>query len=299
MSNSCGFSCSILWRLLRPHTLTASFLPVLTGAALAWCHTRSLRIDLLLAMLAVAALLQTATNIFNEYYDYLRGVDTVASTGIAGAITRDGLPPRLILRLALGTMALAIVPGLYLCAECGWWLFAAGVLSAMAGYFYTGGPWPIAASPLGELVSGGFMGGGIVLLACYVQMGRLQWIDAAIAFSFMLLIASILTANNIRDIEGDTAAGRHTLVILLGRERAIVFLAAMLFAAHGWIVLLVCLQKLPLWTLLSLGGVLPSVAAIRAFRRGRALSAGMQAMRRVAQVNTVFGVLLIAGLLCG
>lgn len=104
----------ILWRLTRPHTLTASFVPVLLGTVLAMFYVK---VDFLLflAMLFSCLWIQIATNLFNEYYDFKRGLDTEDSVGIGGAIVRHGMKPKTILRLALGSYAIALVLGVYIC----------------------------------------------------------------------------------------------------------------------------------------------------------------------------------------
>src|SRR5687767_6447824 len=78
------------WQLTRPHTLTAAFVPVFLGTALA---LEEGKIDFLLfsAMLLASLMIQAATNMFNEYYDFKHGLDNEHSIGIGGAIVRDGI----------------------------------------------------------------------------------------------------------------------------------------------------------------------------------------------------------------
>jgi 1,4-dihydroxy-2-naphthoate octaprenyltransferase len=287
----------VLWNLLRPHTLTASFIPVLVGSALAWRSTGHLRIPLLVAMLIASTLIQAATNTFNEYFDYLRGLDTADSVGIAGAITQDGIKPKTILRIALAALALATLLGLYICASSSWWLALIGAVSMLVGFFYTGGPHPIAATPFGEIFAGGFMGSGIILLACFIQQRFVTLHDLLASIPSAILIGAILTANNIRDLNGDKQNGRRTLAILLGHRKAVCLLAACMIAANLWIVALVAFHQLPTLTLLVLGSLWPAAAAIRIFLAGRTPMQMMPAMLRVAQTNTIFGVLLLIGLL--
>jgi 1,4-dihydroxy-2-naphthoate octaprenyltransferase len=287
----------VAWKLFRPHTLTASFIPVLIGTALAWKTTGHLHADLLIAMLVASTLIQAATNMFNEYFDHARGLDTAESVGIAGAITHDGVRPKIILRSAVLMLILATVLGVYICAYSSWWLALIGAVSMLVGYFYTGGPYPIAATPSGEIFAGGFMGSGIILLSCFIQQGFINAYDVLISIPSAILIAAILTANNIRDLEGDRQNGRHTLAILLGHKRAVWFLACSLAAANLWIGALVVTGVLSPWTLLVFGSLLPSNAAIQVFRAGGKPAQMMPGMTRVAQTNTVFGILLLAGLL--
>lgn len=104
------------WRLLRPHTLTASLVPVLVGSMYAFSCTRTLHFGLFLAMLIASCAIQVATNLFNEYYDYVRGLDTKDSVGIGGTIVHDGASPQFVLGLALGFYGAGGAAGhLYLC----------------------------------------------------------------------------------------------------------------------------------------------------------------------------------------
>jgi 1,4-dihydroxy-2-naphthoate octaprenyltransferase len=289
----------LIWNLFRPHTLTASFVPVLIGSALAWRTTGHLRLLLLVAMLLASVLIQAATNMFNEYFDYVGGLDTAQSVGIAGAITQDGLSPKTILRIAVAALVLAMLLGVYICAFSSWWLAPIGVLCMLIGYLYAGGPHPISATPFGEIFAGGFMGGGIILLSCFIQQRFVNGSDVLASIPSAILIGAILTSNNIRDLKGDQKHGRRTLVILLGHKRAVWFLAGSLAAANLWVVVLIAMRILPLPALLALGSLVPSIAAIRVFRVGGNPARMMVGMKRVAQTNTVFGVLLLIGLLIG
>jgi 1,4-dihydroxy-2-naphthoate octaprenyltransferase len=217
--------------------------------------------------------------------------------GIAGAITQDGVPPKTILRAAVATLALAALLGVYICVLSSWRLAAIGALCMAVGYLYAGGPYPISATPFGEIFAGGFMGSGIILLSCFIQQKFVNGYDVLVSIPSAILIGAILTANNIRDLEGDRRNGRRTLAILLGHERAVWFLAGCLAAANLWVAALVALQTLPPCTLLVFGSLWPSIAAIRVFRAGGNPAQMMLGMTRVAQTNTIFGVLFLAGLL--
>ncbi|HDI6812585.1 1,4-dihydroxy-2-naphthoate polyprenyltransferase, partial [Staphylococcus aureus] len=77
------------WHLMRPHTLTASVVPVLVGTAASKIYFLGsedhIKISLFIAMLLACLLIQAATNMFNEYYDYKKGLDDHESVGIGGA----------------------------------------------------------------------------------------------------------------------------------------------------------------------------------------------------------------------
>lgn len=287
-----------LWRLTRPHTLTASFVPVAIGTGLALAAAE---IDLTLfsAMLAASLLIQAATNIFNEYFDYTRGLDSAASVGIAGAIVRDGLSARAVFWLGIGTVGLAILLGLYICLRTTWWLLPLGLACTAVGYLYSGGPLPLSATPFGELVSGGCMGLVIISIAYYIQTGQITALCLLASVPTSLLIGAILMANNIRDREGDALHGRKTLAILLGRRHAIRCLAGIFATAYLWLILLTWFGQLTPWSLIALAALPWSYRAVNGFLSSSSTlpAAQMPAMVATAQTNTVFGLGLALGLL--
>lgn len=291
-------SWKVWWQLTRPHTLTAAFVPVLLGTALAVKHT-NIHYGMFFAMLIASILIQAATNMFNEYYDFKRGLDNENSVGIGGAIVRDGIHPQTVLKLAFGLFGLAILIGVYICMNSSWWLAAIGLVCMAAGYFYTGGPLPIAYTPFGEIVAGFFMGILIILISFYIQTGMINSTSILVSIPSFILVGAILLANNIRDLDGDKEYGRKTLAILLGRKGAIILLASMFIISYTWVFLLILLKITPAWLAIV---VLSSPKAIRATKGfiGKTMPIQMMpAMKATAQTNTIFGFLLSIGLFIG
>lgn len=75
----------IWWSLLRPHTLTAAFVPVFIGTAYAMQvgGINQIHLPLFLIMLLACLLIQAATNMFNEYFDYKE--DSITKVQLASA----------------------------------------------------------------------------------------------------------------------------------------------------------------------------------------------------------------------
>src|SRR3712207_239730 len=88
------------FRLARPFSLTASAVPVLFGTALALADG-AFAWGPFLAMFLASLLIQAATNMFNEFYDERRGLDTATAVGIAGTIVRGRMHARAVLIGAL------------------------------------------------------------------------------------------------------------------------------------------------------------------------------------------------------
>lgn len=289
-------SWRVWWELTRPHTLTASFVPVLIGTALA-LHYGTLHAPLFIAMMVACLLIQAATNMFNEYYDFKRGIDTEHSVGIGGAIVREGVAPKTVLSIALALYGIAMLLGVYICGSTSWWLCAIGLAGMAVGYLYTGGPYPISATPFGEIFSGFFMGMLIILIAFYVQTGHVTTLSILVSLPIMLLVGAILLSNSIRDIEEDTIGGRKTLAILLGKEKAVKFLAGMFILSYLIVALLVILQLVSPWLLLVFLSVALPIKSIKTFTNGSTPKEMVPGMVATAKTNTIFGFLLALGLL--
>ncbi|KAB7704151.1 1,4-dihydroxy-2-naphthoate polyprenyltransferase [Bacillus aerolatus] len=286
---------AILWQLTRPHTLTASFVPVLIGTVLAMFYV-DIDVWLFMAMLFSCLWIQIATNLFNEYYDFKRGLDTEESVGIGGAIVRHGMQPQTVLRLALGSYALALILGVYICMNSSWWLALIGLGGMMVGYLYTGGPLPIAYTPFGELFSGLCMGSFFILISFFIQTGMVSTQSILISIPIAILVGAINLSNNIRDIEEDKKGGRKTLAILLGHKKAVYFLGFLFAVAYAWVIGLVILDNISPWLFLIFLSIPKPVQAIRGFMGDKVPKRTGLAMKATAQTNTFFGFLLSVGL---
>lgn len=291
----------IWWSLLRPHTLTAAFVPVFIGTTYAMQTEGINNIDfpLFFIMLLACLLIQAATNMFNEYFDYKRGLDHEGSVGIGGAIVRDGIQPKTVLQLALGFFGIAILLGVYICMNSSWWLAAIGLLCMTVAYLYTGGPIPIAYTPFGELTAGLFMGVIIIGISFFIQTGIVTNEIVLLSIPNSILIGSILLANNIRDLDGDKENGRKTLAILVGRNNAIIVLASMFITAFAWSVFLIIAGIAPVWMLIVFLSAPNAIKATKGFV-GKTLPIEMApAMIATAKTNTIFGFLMGIGLVLG
>lgn len=288
-------SWKVWWELIRPHTLTAAIVPVLLGSVLALLDGKSNAL-LFAAMMLASLLIQAATNLFNEYYDFKRGLDTEKSVGIGGGIVRHGMTPQLIMNLALSMYGISVLLGIYICTASSWWLAVVGSGCMLVGYLYTGGPLPISRTPFGELLSGLFMGFLIILIAFFIQTDYVSNTAVLIAVPSGILVGLINLSNNLRDHDGDKANGRKTLPIVLGPKRAIFFMGIMFGVSYLWVIGLVLLKIATPWTLLTLLSIPKAVKATKGFVGKSEPITMMPAMKSTAQTNTFFGLLMALGL---
>jgi 1,4-dihydroxy-2-naphthoate polyprenyltransferase len=292
-------SAARIWLMAaRPRTLPAAVAPVLVGTALAATGDTFKPLTLLAALIG-ALFIQVGTNLSNDYSDARRGADTDDRLGPV-RVTAGGLvPPRQVLIATYVAFGVAVLAGTYLIATAGWELLLVGAASILAGVLYTGGPRPYGYEGLGEVFVFLFFGVVAVTGSYFAQTETLDWEALVLAVPVGLLASAILVVNNVRDLETDRRAGKRTLAVRLGRERARTLFAAMVAGAFLSAPLPWLLGSLSPWLLLSwLAAPLaaPLVRVVRTRTDGPSLNA---ALAGTGRLQLAFCVLLSAGLLAG
>ena len=286
-----------LWLLAaRPRTLPAAVAPVLVGTSLA------LTDDVFRPLAFVAALvgsvfIQIGTNLSNDYSDARRGADTEDRLGPV-RVTAGGLvPPRQVLVATYVSFGAAVLCGVYLIYLAGPILLAIGAASILAGVLYTGGPRPYGYEGLGEVFVFAFFGIVAVSGSYYVQAEEVTWEAFVLAVPVGLLASAILVVNNVRDLESDRRAGKRTLAVRLGRERARTLYALMVFGAFVTAPAPWAAGELSAWLLLPLV-LLPAGVVLTRIVRERTDGPTLNlALARTGMLQLGFCVLLSAGLL--
>ena len=284
--------------LARPFTLTAAAVPVLFGTTLA-LSDGAFAWGPFLAMLVASLLIQAATNMFNEFYDEKRGLDTAEAVGIAGSIVQGRMHARAVFLGALLCYTVAAVLGLYLVLVGGWDILALGLLSALGGYLYSAGPRPIAYTAASEAAVFLFMGVLIVVIAYAVQADALPLRVPLAALPIGGLVAAILLANNIRDLESDRRGGRRTLPIVFGRGGGILVYRALLLEAYVSVAALIALGVVPLGAGLAVASALLLPGLWRGIAATRAPNLLDLVVKKTAGLHALFGLLYCAGVLLG
>ena len=275
----------------RPRTLPASVVPVMVGTGAAAAYGDAVWWRAALAGL-VALSLQVGVNYANDYSDGTRGTDA-DRVGPLRLVASGMASPAAVKRAALAAFAVAGGAGLALAAVAGWWLVAVGAACVAAAWSYTGGPRPYGYVGLGELAVFCFFGLVATVGTAYVQTGQLTALEVLAALPVGLLAVALLVVNNLRDIPGDAAAGKHTLAVRLGPVATRHFYQLLLAMA---VVLVVPVAVSRPWAALGLGAsalVVPPWRAVAGGAEGRAL---IPVLGATGKAQLALGVLLAVGL---
>jgi 1,4-dihydroxy-2-naphthoate polyprenyltransferase len=225
----------------RPKTLTASLSPVLLGVGVAaGFSTQPISPRLAGLALASALCIQVGTNLVNDAADFEKGADTAERLG-PRRVTQSGLLRGTHVMVGAGAFFLAAaLLGIPLILAGGVPILVIGVLSLIAGYAYTAGPFPLAYLGLGEVFVLLFFGLAAVTGMAFVLTGTGLWPWAEIgALQVGLQSAALLAVNNCRDIDGDRKAGKRTLAARFGARFARIEIAVLVGLPYlvglGWL----------------------------------------------------------------
>lgn len=289
---------SAWYRAARPRTLTATYVPLGAAAAVALRDGVFEPVRFALSLIG-ALLLQVAANLINEYFDYRRGAEDLKQAG-QGMILKSGLlTPRQVLIGAVATLLGGVLIGLYLLTQSGALLFWIGLGGVLVVITYTAGPFPLAYNGLGELAVFIFMGPVMVLGAYYVMAREFAWTPVLAGIPIGFMVAAILHANNIRDLEADRAVNKRTLAVILGLRAARIEYIVLVGGAYVAVGALIIAGTMPITALLVLITLPEAYRLIRIITTSTETPLLHQAQGRTAKLHGQFGLWLVVGWLIG
>ncbi|MBZ0091210.1 MAG: prenyltransferase [Sulfuricellaceae bacterium] len=256
----------------RPAFLSVTFVACLIGLAAAFADGLPLRASTALASVVFALVAHAGVNVLNDYYDALNGTDALnierlfPFTGGSRFIQNGVLSLRETAIFGLVLFALVMAAGLWLMRVSGLGLFWIGALGLLVGWAYSAPPLKLNSRGLGEF---GVLLGFLLIVAGtdYVQRGGFSEYPLAAGLPFALLVTGLLYINQFPDRRADEAAGKHTVVVRWGAQRAVYGYWLLAALAYGWLAAAVGLGLLPLVALIALAPAKFSLSAAQDLRR--------------------------------
>jgi 1,4-dihydroxy-2-naphthoate octaprenyltransferase len=279
----------------RPWSFTMSLISVTVGTLLAaeegpigwtWFAVTALGITLFHA----------AANVINDYYDTLYKIDQPDSPTAKyrpQPILSGMLTPRQLLWEAVILFALTFTIGLTTAFIRSYHVLWIGTIGLLTSIYYTAGPVKFKYRALGEFAVFMMWGPLMVEGAYAVQRQALSVKALYISIPFGILVALVLFANNMRDIDYDSRHNVKTLSIVLGSHKSYILFAVLIMTAYASVLGMIALGIMSLWGFLIFLSLPKALSLLKTFKE----KIPDMADALTAQFDTVFGILLITAII--
>ena len=243
---------SVWLRVIRVRFLLASIIAVSVGLALHWSQNGSIDyLDIILTFAGVLAL-HASVDLLNDYWDFKRGIDTKTTrtkmSGGTGVLPEGLLKPSSVYRAGVLFLIIGSLIGSYFVITNGILIAIILGFAILSIYFYST---KIVDSGLGEFFVA-VKGSMIVIGTFFIQSGEVTVESILAGIVIGTLSSLVLFIASFPDHDADKSKGRKTLVIIVGKEKAVKLF--WLFPLVSYVVILigVSVNLFPLLSLISL-----------------------------------------------
>jgi 1,4-dihydroxy-2-naphthoate polyprenyltransferase len=284
-------------RAIRVRYLLASVIAVSNGIALAFWKNKQIDLsDAILTFVGVICL-HASIDLLNDYWDYKRGIDTATRrtkfSGGTGVLPENLLKPGNVYFVGLIFLLIGTLIGMYFVVIRGIVIALLLGFAILAVYFYSTS---IVNLGLGEAFVA-IKGTLIVVGSYYVQTSSIGVGVVFVGIIIGILSASVLFVNSFPDYQADRSRGRRTLVILLGRRRAVKIFPWIILCTYVLIIAGIFLGYLKIYSLASLLSVPFAVRAIKRISKSyQDVEKLVPVMGATVAYSRVTGVVLAASL---
>jgi 1,4-dihydroxy-2-naphthoate polyprenyltransferase len=219
-----------IWlQAFRLRTLPLAISSIAMGGFMA-SAADAFRWDIFLLCVLTTVCLQILSNLANDYGDSVHGADSAERKGPSRAV-QSGLVSKQKMKMAMmlfillslfsGISLLLVSFGLQWKAIL--FFFCLGLLSILAAVAYTVGKKPYGYAGLGDLSVLVFFGLVGVMGSYYLFTNTITPFEIFPALSCGLFSIAVLNINNIRDIDSDRKAGKYSIPVRIGKEKAVLY----------------------------------------------------------------------------
>lgn len=299
-----GESLQVWWRAFRYHFTPSSFLPAILGGIVAWAQTGLMnQWFFFLAVLGVT-LNHIALNMTDDYFDYHSAVDRNDKrernpyAGGSGVLTEGKIKHNHMRLVFTLFYLLTIIIGLYLCVMQTWWILAFGLFGMGSSYFYTAPPVRYGYRGFGEISQLINFSLTIGLGAYVVQTISFSWEAFWVLLPLGFMMFAMITINEMPDREDDAAAGKNTLVVMFGAQKAVWLYGLAVTMAYSVIIFAPLLKMASFWIYLAMLTLPWTIQALSILKKHfseptRLVPANLLTIR----IHNLTGILLIAAYL--
>lgn len=281
---------------LRPWALPASAMPIIV--TLAFLFFRGSEVNWLYGLWALIGMIlfHLTGNVWSDYFDFKKKVDSDDTFG-AKTMTTGMFRPDEIKRLAIGLFIVSIVCGLGIVAATGLTTLYIGIAGAVFTLLYP----TLKYNALGDLdilLTFAFLP---TLGTSYVVTGTIDWNVLWIALPVGLITDAILHSNNTRDILTDKRAGITTMAMGIGTRVSAWFYGFEVIFPYLWVVVCSVIGIMPLIAFVVLLSLPMAIKCVKPMMHSLTEGSGVIAEldMKTAQLQLAFSLLLSIALIIG
>jgi len=224
----------------RLRTLPLALSSIMMGGFLA-ASVSAFQWNIFLLCVATTIFLQILSNLANDYGDSIHGADSADRKGPSRAVQSGRISPSQMKAGIVVFVLLSLVSGvslLFVSFGVNWnailFFLGLGILSILAAIAYTVGKKPYGYAGLGDISVFIFFGLVGVMGSLYLFTKTFSWQYVFPAISCGVFAVGVLNINNIRDIESDKKAGKFSVPVRIGKQKA---------SAYHWTLVIVGLAS--------------------------------------------------------
>ena len=284
---------SIWLRIIRIKFLLASIIAITNGLLYTYFTYNQFNIiDALLTYIGVI-FLHASVDLFNDYWDYKRGIDTTTKrttfSGGTGVLPEKKLDPSTVYKAGFICMVIGLSVGGYFVFHSGFIIAIILAVATISIYFYST---TIVNIGLGETLVA-VKGAMIVIGTCYVQAGVVDLSIVLLGIISGTLSSIVLYIASFPDFDADKEKGRKTLVILLRKDKASKIFPLLISLIYSLIAIGIIIQYLPLYSIITFSSLLFAIRSSQLLKNYDKIEDLVKAISYTIKFSRTIGICLI------
>ena len=280
-------------RIIRIKFLLASIIAITNGLLFSYLTYNIFNIiDALLTYVGVI-FLHASVDIFNDYWDYKRGIDTTTKrtkfSGGTGVLPEKKLQPTIVYKAGFLCMVIGLAIGGYFIFQSGLLIAIILAVATLSIYFYST---TIVNIGLGETLVA-VKGTMIVIGTSFVQSGIVDLPIVYLGIIIGILSSIVLYIASFPDFDADKEKGRKTLVILIGKNKSAQIFPLLLILIYSLITIGIIMQYLPIYSIITFSSLIFAIRASKKLKNYDNIQDLVKAISYTITFSRIVGICLI------
>jgi 1,4-dihydroxy-2-naphthoate polyprenyltransferase len=284
----------LVWlRIIRIKFFLASIIAITNGILYSYLTYNIFNIiDALLTYVGVI-FLHASVDIFNDYWDYKRGIDTTTKrtkfSGGTGVLPEKKLEPNIVYKAGFLSMVIGIAIGGYFILQSGLLIAIILAVAILSIYFYSTTIVNIGLAETLVAVKGTM----IVIGTSFVQSGIVDFPVVYLGIIIGLLSSIVLYIAAFPDFAADKEKGRKTLVILIGKNKSAQIFPLLIILIYSLISIGIIMQYLPIYSILTFSSLIFAIRSAKKLKNYDNIEDLVKAISYTITFSRIVGICLI------